>query len=152
MAMLAPLLIGPVSELISSVLKRVLPAEKMSEKDRLAVEAAMTLELNKMDFSALMGQLNINLEEAKNQRVFVSGWRPFIGWVCGNALAYTFIIQPFIAFGVQVFAWSRSPLGTMFPALPVLDTASLLTILGGLLGLGTLRTYEKIKGASGAHQ
>jgi hypothetical protein len=132
---------APLTKIVGDVLNRVLPAEKMSEKDRAVIESQVLLELQKADFGALNAQLAINLEEAKGG-FFVAGWRPFIGWVCGSSLAYTFVVQPFMAFAIGVFAWK-------LPPLPVLDTGSLMTILLGMLGLGGMRTYEKIKGVSG---
>jgi hypothetical protein len=83
----------------------------------------------------ITGQLEINREEAKSSSLFVSGWRPFVGWVCGFGLVYSFIGQPLLA-------WAS--LTWHFAIPPVLDLGTLLTVLGGLLGLGSLRTVEKI--------
>lgn len=130
---------GPLVRLVGDVLNRVLPPEKMSEKDKAQIESAVLLELSKMDFSQLQGQLAINLAEARSENVFVSGWRPAVGWTCAASLAYTFVIQPMAAFAIGVWR-------LQLPPLPVLDTGSLMAILGGLLGLGGMRTYEKIKG------
>jgi hypothetical protein len=132
---------GPLSKILGDVLNRVLPPEKMSEKDRVQVENQVLLELQKMDWSQLQGQLLINLEEAKHQNLFVAGWRPFIGWTCGVALAYSFVLQPFAAFLVGVYKWQ-------LPPLPALDASSLMTILLGLLGLGGMRTFEKLRGVA----
>ena len=98
---------------------------------------------------ALMGSLmewdsqqnQINAVEAANSNVFVSGWRPFIGWVCGAAFAYKFILQPFIVFILLACGSKIDP-----SDLPVLDWAEMSTVLFGLLGLGGLKTFEKIKG------
>lgn len=86
------------------------------------------------------GQMAINAEEAKNSSLFVAGWRPFIGWVCGSAFAYHFLLQPFIAF---VLAACGRPVD-----LPIFDIASIMTVLTGMLGLGGLRTIEKWKGVA----
>ena len=86
-----------------------------------------------------MAQILTNREEAKSANVFVSGWRPFIGWTCGFALAYHFILAPLILFGVAIT-------GQEIPSLPVFDMESLMTVLLGMLGLGSLRTFEKSKG------
>lgn len=83
----------------------------------------------------ITGQLDINKEEAKSSSLFVSGWRPFVGWVCGFGLVYSFIGQPLLA-------WAS--LTWHFAIPPALDLGTLLTVLGGLLGLGSLRTVEKI--------
>ncbi len=100
------------------------------------------LKLIELQQKGQLAQLAVNAVEAKHESVFVSGWRPFIGWVCGIAFAYNFIVQPLFIFAIWV---STTFYGFEFPvaALPDLDMASLLAVLGGILGLGTLRTYEK---------
>lgn len=87
-------------------------------------------------------QTAINAVEAANANIFVSGWRPFMGWVCGAAFAYKFVLQPFIIFMLMACGSSFNP-----KLLPVLDWAEMAPVLLGLLGLGGLRTFEKIKGA-----
>ena len=130
--------IGPVFTVIDTVIKRIAP-EKMSELDKAKLAQDLQLELSKADFSQAIEQIKVNVEEAKSASMFVAGWRPFVGWVCGIAMAYSFILQPFLAFLVGVYRWS-------LPPLPALDAGSLMTVLLGMLGLGTMRTYEKIKG------
>jgi hypothetical protein len=126
-------LIGPVSGLLDKVI------EDKDQKAKLAHEIA-TMSDNHAQ-QALMGQLEINKAEAASGSLFKGGWRPFIGWVCGVAFAYHFVIQPLIIFAVSVY-------GLDIPELPEFEMSTLLTVLGGLLGLGTLRTYEKSKGLS----
>ena len=70
--------------------------------------------------------------------MFVAGWRPFVGWTCGIALAYHFVLSPILAF-VLVLAGIDTPM-------PVFEFSQLSTILMGMLGLGGLRSYEKMKG------
>ena len=89
----------------------------------------------------VLGQLELNKVEAQSQSLFVSGWRPFIGWVCGGAYAYTFVIQPFLVFALLAC-------GVTLPPLPHLDWSELSFVLFGLLGLGAMRTYEKKLGSS----
>jgi len=84
-------------------------------------------------------QTKINELEAQHRTVFVAGWRPFIGWVCGIALCWHFVLSPVIMF---IAAWFNVTL----PALPEFDMGSLMTVLMGMLGLGGLRTFEKHKG------
>lgn len=86
-----------------------------------------------------VGQMEINKVEAGSTSLFVSGWRPFVGWVCGAGLVYSFIGQPLLS-------WASSTWGFSIP--PSLDLGTLLTVLGGLLGLGSLRTVEKINGVA----
>ena len=91
------------------------------------------------ELAELAGQMEINKVEAANASVFVSGWRPFVGWVCGGGLVYTFIGQPLLSWASLI--WN-------FPIPPNLDMGTLITLLGGLLGLGGMRTAEKIKGVA----
>lgn len=84
------------------------------------------------------GQLQINAEEAKSQRLFVSGWRPAVGWVCGAAFAYAAVIEPVGRFVAAVYFGYKG-------AFPVIDTALTMQVLFGILGLGALRTREKEK-------
>jgi hypothetical protein len=82
-----------------------------------------------------IAQAATNTEEAKNASTWVSGWRPFIGWVCGTALAYNYIGMPFFTYCAVWYS-------TKAPPMPALDTGELVTILLGMLGLGVLRTVE----------
>ena len=93
-------------------------------------KAQLIQEINK-------AQIEVNKVEAGSSSLFVSGWRPFIGWTCGVALCYHFILQPFLMF---VLLSAGKPM-----ELPVFQMETLTTILMGLLGLGGLRTYEKVK-------
>lgn len=89
----------------------------------------------------IIAQTEINKIEASSSDRFVSGWRPFVGWVCGTALAYQFIAEPLLRFIAQVvFKYG----GTF----PVLQLGELNTILIGLLGLGAMRSFDKSKGTS----
>lgn len=83
-------------------------------------------------------QTTVNATEAQSDNVFKSGWRPFVGWTCGVGFALQYAVFPL---GI----WIASFFDKVIQA-PTLDTTSLMTLLFGLLGLGTLRTYEKIKG------
>ena len=99
-------------------------------------EAALRDSLQKWDAA----QTEINKVEAANSNVFVSGWRPFIGWTCGAAFAYHFVLQPILVFVLAAFGVAVT--------LPVFSMESLMTVLMGLLGLGGLRTYEKLNGVA----
>ena len=90
--------------------------------------------------SANMAQIEVNKAEATHKSIFVAGWRPSVGWVCSLAMLYHFILAPMIQFG---FA-----LGGVEQALPEFDFSQLSTVLMGMLGLGGLRTFEKMKGVS----
>ena len=92
------------------------------------------------ELATMTAQTDINKVEAGSSSVFVSGWRPFIGWVCGAALAYQYLLRP-LAMG---FA---ATIGHPIAPLPGLDS-NLWELMFGLLGLGTLRTFEKTKGVA----
>lgn len=130
--------IEATSNLLSGILKRVFP-EKVSEETALKLNQELTLALINGELQPMLAQLNVNEKEAEHDSIFVAGWRPFIGWVCGSALAYQFILQPFAVFALATFKIDVGPL-------PVLDYGSLSTVLMGMLGLGAMRSYEKIKG------
>lgn len=100
------------------------------------------LRLLELQKQGQLAQIAVNGVEARHENIFVSGWRPFIGWVCGFAFAYNFILQPLFVFVI----WTATTFyGVDFPIsnLPDLDMASLLAVLGGILGLGSMRTFEK---------
>jgi len=126
-------LIGPVTGLLDKFI------EDKDQKAMLAHELATMAD--KQANSIALAQIEVNKMEAASGSIFKGGWRPFIGWVCGIAFAYHFVLQPLIIFGVSIA-------GIDVPELPEFDMSTLLTVLGGLLGLGTLRTYEKSKGLS----
>lgn len=127
---------------ISELLDKIIPDPEVREKAKielLKAESASDLEELRLALSADQMQSEINKEEAANQNLFVSGWRPFIGWVCGVAFAYHFIIQPVLVFAIANHGGKVE--------LPVFDMQTLSTVLMGILGLGGLRTLEKIKSA-----
>ena len=123
-------LIGPVTGLLDKVI------EDKDQKAALAHEIA-TMSDNHAQ-QALMGQLEINKAEAASGSIFKGGWRPFIGWVCGVAFAYHFVLQPLIVFGVTAA-------GIDIQELPEFDMGSLMTVMMGMLGLGGMRSIEKLK-------
>ena len=124
-------LIEPATKLLDKVI------EDKDQKAKLAHELATMAD--KLAHEQQLAQMAINKEEAASGSLFKGGWRPFVGWVCGVAFCYHFIIQPLIVFIVALT-------GTTIPDLPSFDMGTLLTVLGGLLGIGGLRTYEKQKG------
>ena len=108
---------------------------RKSVAGNLAWEIREAIKGKELDPNELISlQTKINEIEAQHRTVFVAGWRPFIGWVCGIALAYNFVIR-------DLFIWLINP--EIIP--PALQMEHLMTVLLGMLGLGGLRTYEKIK-------
>lgn len=122
------------------MLKVLLGLLKGGNKDKsvagnLAWEIREAIKGKELDPNELIQiQTKINEIEAKHRSVFVAAWRPFIGWVCGVALAYNFVVR-------DLFIWAMQP--EVVP--PALQMDHLMTILMGMLGLGGLRTYEKLK-------
>ena len=123
-------LIGPVTGLLDKFI------EDKDQKAKLAHDIATMSQRHAQQLA--LAQIKVNEAEASSGSLFKGGWRPFVGWVCGVAFCYHFIIQPLIVFIVALT-------GTTIPDLPSFDMGTLLTVLGGLLGIGGLRTYEKQK-------
>lgn len=137
-----PLLGGLLKDLISPI--KDLVSEVVVDKDK-ARELNVRLEelADKTDqrlHEELMGQITINTEEAKHASIFVAGWRPFIGWVGGVGLAYSFVLAPFIEF----VARANHYVGEM----PTPDANQLLTLVTAMLGVGAMRSYDKTKGTA----
>ena len=124
-------LVAPVTQILDKVV------EDKDQKNALAHEIATLAE--KQAHEAAMAQVEVNKAEAQHRSVFVAGWRPFIGWTCGAALAYHFIAYPVILF-------IGSAAGMGLSDLPQFDMDSLMTVLLGMLGLGGMRSFEKAKG------
>ena len=134
------LLIDPLSKLLDKLIPDPLARAKAQE-ELLKSERENDLETLRLAISADQSQMAINTQEASNSNLFVSGWRPFIGWVCGVAFCYHFVVQPLLAFILDNSGHEAK--------LPVFDMEALSTVLMGMLGLGSLRTIEKIKGPRG---
>ena len=115
------------------LIDRLWPDPEQREKARLA--------LRELEQEGALAQIAVNLAEAKNENLFVAGWRPFVGWVCASALAYTYVAQPFMIFVSVSYGQDLS-------GLPQLDLTTMLPVLLGMLGLGGLRTYEKRTGTN----
>jgi hypothetical protein len=123
-------LVGPVT----SIIDKIIPDKDQAAK--LAHEIATMSE--RMANEQMLAQLAVNKAEAESGSLFKGGWRPAIGWICGLALFWSFILQPFLVFFLLVF-------GVDLPPLPEIGTADLMPILLGMLGLGGLRSYEKVQ-------
>lgn len=90
------------------------------------------------ELQSTVGQLEINKAEAQHSSIFVSGWRPAVGWICGVALGYHYVLYPFLKFGAVLIM--DNP-----PDFPSLSLGDLMPVLLGMLGLGSMRSYEKSK-------
>ena len=124
-------LIGPVTGLLDKFI------EDKDQKNALAHEIATMSEKHAQELA--LSQIEVNKAEAASGSLFKGGWRPFIGWVCGIAFAYHFILQPILIFGTTAA-------GVSLPPLPEFDMSQMMPVLLGMLGLGGLRTYEKKSG------
>jgi hypothetical protein len=102
---------------------------------------AWELEVIKVAQAESVAQSVTNTAEAAHSSFFVSAWRPFVGWVCGIGFAWATIGQPILSFTYALIHKQPAPV----IALP---TDILMTTLLGMLGLGTLRTFEKLRGVS----
>ena len=116
---------------ISNILDKFVADKDLKQK----LEHELKTELHR----ANMAQIEVNKAEAQSGSIFKGGWRPAVGWICAIAFAYHFIIKDLIMFICGVA-------GLELPDLPEFDMGTLLTVLGGMLGIGGLRTYEKQKG------
>ena len=121
-------LIGPITGIVNKF---------VVDKD---LKMKLQHELETALHSANLAQLEVNKAEAAHKSVFVAGWRPFVGWVCGVSLAYHFILSPLLQFGFALAGLDQE--------LPEFEFSQLSTVLMGMLGLGGLRTFEKMKGVS----
>jgi hypothetical protein len=139
-----PLLLSGLFDLGKGIINRIFPDP--------AQAAAAQLELLKMQQNGDLAQLAADTDLAKLQiqtniaeaagNWFTAGWRPCIGWVCGAGLAYAALIEPFARFTAKVwFDYTGE--------FPVIDTTLTMQILMGMLGLGAMRSVEKVKGAEG---
>ena len=124
-------LIGPVTGILDKVI------EDKDQKAKLAHELATMAD--KLSHEQQLAQIEVNKAEAASGSLFKGGWRPCVGWVCAIAFFYHFVGQPVIIFVLTIT-------GVEIPDLPNFNMNTLLTVLGGMLGIGSLRTYEKQKG------
>ena len=118
-------LIGPATQLLDKVI------EDKDEKNRIAFELSTLAERHAQELAK--GQLEVNKVEAASKSLFVAGWRPCIGWVCALGLFYNTILSNILGIWVVV---------------PEIDTTLLVPVMMGMLGLGAMRSYEKVQGVS----
>ena len=122
--------LSAVADLATVAINKIWPDKSESERAQLAAAVAM-----------VQGQLEVNRVEAASTSVFTSGWRPAIGWVCGAALAYTYL-------GYPLLLWTASVLSPAMTPPQLGNDGMLYELLLGMLGLGGLRTFEKVKGVA----
>ena len=127
--------------ILPSIIDKVFPDAKAADEAKLRVmELAQKGELAALDadMRLALGQMEVNKAEASTD-LFRGGWRPACGWVCAFGLAYNFLLRPLLP-------WFAKVAGFNVPELPPIDTDTLMVLLTGMLGLGGLRTFERVKG------
>ena len=134
-----PLGIGAIIDSVGKVASDLIT----TDKERLQLE----LEGRRIDQAIDLAQMEVNKTEAQNQNLFVSGWRPAVGWVGAAAMAYQFLLYPLL-----VWAWVWLQAEQIVPKEvkppPMLDTEALWVILSGMLGIAGMRSFEKTRGVA----
>lgn len=134
---MAAALLG-LAPLAKDIIDKIWPDKSEQEKQQLLEQ----FQIVQGQLALQKGQVDVNKAEATNPNWFVAGWRPFVGWVCGAGLAYQFI-------GLPLITWAST--FAKIPPPPAIDTATLIQLLVALLGLGGMRTYEKMTGKQSNH-
>lgn len=130
------LILPAITPIINKVLDLI-----PNENERARARESFEMELMKAINNAAEQQSDINKVEASHSSVFVAGWRPFIGWVCGVGIAWAYLLHP-------VLVWLVAAYQLPIQNIPNLDTDGLYQLVLAMLGLGGLRTFEKIKGVN----
>lgn len=132
-------------ELGKSAIERIWPdpirrAEEMRKLEEMKQKGDLA-ELN-AHVQLMVAQLDVNKAEAQHKSIFVAGWRPFIGWCGGAAMAYQFILYP-----LMLWVWTIAKASGKIPAEidppPIIDTGALFAIVTGMLGIGAMRSHDK---------
>jgi hypothetical protein len=123
-----------ILEIGAKLLDKVIPDKDAREK----AQAELIKAAQDQDFQLALAQIQVNQEEAKSDNIYKSGWRPSIGWTCSIAFGLHFVLFPIINFVLVALQYKEVVIS--------FDMTTLMTVLGGLLGIGGLRTYEKVKG------
>jgi hypothetical protein len=131
--------LGSIFDFGGKIIDKIFPDKDAADKAKLEMMKMQQngeLQVLQNEFNLAMKQGEINVEEAKNASIFVSGWRPFVGWVCGSAIAYNYVAMPLLV-------WAAKWIDPNAPGMPVLETGELMTLLLGMLGIGAMRSYDK---------
>jgi hypothetical protein len=142
--------LDPVTAILNvgnSLIDRLLPDKAQND----AAKAALVQMQVKGELDNIQGQIETNKVEAASNSKFVAGWRPWIGWVCGAAMGYAFIGQPVIVTLIAVVQCIIRHQPFDKSMLPIIDMSQMWPVLIALLGMGTLRTVDKIQGNSNGH-
>lgn len=133
-------LVGGLITAALGIIDKVIPDPEAKARAKLEViKLEQQGEFKKLDadLQVMLAQAAINQEEAKSTDAFRGGWRPAVGWVCVLGMAYTYIAAPLLGWMSTARGW---------PVPPTIDTFDLLIMLGGMLGFGGMRSFERIRG------
>lgn len=138
---------GLAKDIRESIVGSEISSEKKAELalQLQAIESVTIKTAAEFDIAQMQGQVDLNKIEAGSDSILKSGWRPMVGWVCVFGLSYTFVLKPLLPWILQVGALIFDRVSTV-PPLPEIPMGDLIVLLGGLLGLGTMRTVEKLQG------
>lgn len=142
--------LGDIGSVFTGI-REAITGEKIKDPVELA---KLDLQLRELESMANQGQISINQIEAAHSNMFVAGWRPFLGWVCGSAIAYAYIGQPLLEWGVMIAGYDiayetiKDGVSTWSTGvhIPIIESDRLFELVLAMLGMATLRTYEKGKG------
>lgn len=129
-----PLILGPLFDIAGKILDRVIPDKAAAEKAKLD----LLTQAQTQEFSLALEQIKVNLAEAQHPSIFVAGWRPFIGWVCGMGLMWNFLGYPLANWAIELWKPEFTP--------PALLSENLIELTLAMLGMAGLRSWEKWKG------
>ena len=129
-------ILGSLLEPATKILDKVI--EDKDQKNALAHEIATMAERHAQELAK--GQLEVNKAEAAHKSLFVAGWRPFIGWICGVAMLANFLLIPMANFVLDLSGSTNT--------IPLIELETMMPVLMGMLGLGAMKSYEKVKKVS----
>jgi hypothetical protein len=130
----------PIVDAVFRVIDKLIPDKEAAAKmklDTLQLQQAGEFKAIDADLQVMLAQADINKAEAASANAWTSGWRPAVGWVCVTGMAWTYVVSPLLG-------WLSAAKGWPIP--PTIDTFDLLIMLGGMLGFGGMRSFERIKG------
>jgi hypothetical protein len=128
--------------IVGTLIDKLFPDKQAADEAKIKMmELAQKGELAQLDaqMQLAVGQMEINKVEAASSDPFRAGWRPMAGWACSLGLFYEFLVRP-------ILPWLVGLTGNEVAPMPSVDIDQLMILLGGLLGLGGLRSFERVKG------
>jgi hypothetical protein len=135
-------MIGAILPVVGTLIDKLFPDKQAADEAKIKMmELAQKGELAQLDaqMQLAMGQIETNKIEAASSDPFRAGWRPMAGWACSLGLFYEFLLRP-------ILPWLVGLSGAEVAPMPSVDIDQLMILLGGLLGLGSLRSFERVKG------